>query len=207
MLIIVGLQPSKYIYIYLQVFYITVFTSSSIKNFVCTFKGQHFGRQGFLYYSYHAFGARKLCLHAWGWYFERLLKRCLLRRVNWTATFYNGHNLEFWAKIGLGCANAQEKKGRKGKVHKWVVSCVYGEVVIWCPTYTILPILVHVGRLVVDSRWFGKYNFRLKQHVVSITPHHHHHHHLGLLSTYKIDRRTFHVATNNKINKRIKMRM
>jgi len=24
--------------------------------------------------------------------------------------------------------------------------------------------------------------------------HHHHHHHLGLLSTYKIDRRTFHVT-------------
>jgi len=41
------------------------------------------------------------------------------------------------------------------------------------------------------------------KHVISI----HHHDHLGLWSTHKIDRRTFHVATNNKINKRTKMTM
>jgi len=32
-----------------------------MNNFVWTFKGQNFGRQGFLYCSYRAFGARKLC--------------------------------------------------------------------------------------------------------------------------------------------------
>jgi len=52
-----------------QVFYIrpTVYASSTIKkNYVRTFKGRHFDRQGFLYYSCRAFGARKLCLHVWG---------------------------------------------------------------------------------------------------------------------------------------------
>jgi len=34
-----------------QVFYITVYASSTIKHFVRTFKGRHFGRRGFLYYS------------------------------------------------------------------------------------------------------------------------------------------------------------
>jgi len=47
-----------------QVFHITVYASSNIKK-LRTFKGLHFGRQGFLYFSYGAFGARKLCLHVW----------------------------------------------------------------------------------------------------------------------------------------------
>jgi len=81
----------------------------------------------------------------------------------------------------------------------------------------ILSYNVHINNIVARAlqrsstlfRGFALRNlqFTRKAFVTYIRPilRHHHHHRLGLVSTYKIDRRTFHVATNNKINKRIKM--
>jgi len=57
---------AAYGYIYIYKCSILQFLHPAIKNFVCTFKARHFGRQGFLYYSYRAFSAQKLCTFGGG---------------------------------------------------------------------------------------------------------------------------------------------